>query len=357
MKIVTVGYLHGNGGAERQIIMLSNELAIRGHNVYLVVLGANKAPYMINPNVILYDLTYVEQGKMKILKRYMAFRSIVKKIQPDVTINFNLQSAYFGLFIGKNWSGKILYSERGDPYDKEYSGLLGVVRDMAVKYIDAFVFQSEGAKNFFKLHKGQKSIIIQNPVCIPPNKYIIPNKRDKRIVSVGRYHRQKNQILLIKSFAEIASEFPEYTLEIYGDGDMKKELNEKISELRLCNRIFLLPPRNDLFDHIRIASLFVLSSDFEGMPNSLMEAMALGLPSISTDCRPGGARALIQNGENGIIVPRNNISALSNAMRYMLNHKDIAEKMAKKAMNITYSHSSEMTYRRWEEFLYNVINN
>ena len=173
MRIVTVGYLHGSGGAERQIIMLSNELARRGHDVHLVVLNEYRSPYAVSDYVRIHDLTSVEQGKYRIVQRFKAFRKALSEIRPDVTINYNLQSAYFSLLVGKGRTGKVLYSERGDPYDKEYSGLLGFVRDITCKKVDALVFQSEGARDFFKIGSGQKAIVIHNSVAVPQDKGII----------------------------------------------------------------------------------------------------------------------------------------------------------------------------------------
>ena len=118
MKILTVGYLHGAGGAERQIILLSNQLAKRGHEVTLCVLSEYKSKYPIDETVDIVDLTDAESGKLSIWKRFKAFRKFVIKTSPDVIVNYNLQSAYFCLGISKNTRGKVVYSERGDPYDK-----------------------------------------------------------------------------------------------------------------------------------------------------------------------------------------------------------------------------------------------
>lgn len=157
MKIATIGYLHGSGGAERQIILLSNELSQRGHEVHLVVLNENKAPYQISSSVIVHDLTTEEGiGKFRLVRRFLALRKTLKLVKPDITINYNLQGAYFSLLIGRNFCGKILYSERGDPYDSEYSGILGMIRDFTCKHIDAFVFQSEGARNFSIYHQSRE---------------------------------------------------------------------------------------------------------------------------------------------------------------------------------------------------------
>lgn len=351
MKIATIAYLHGAGGAERQIVMLSNEMAMRGHEVHMIVLNEFKAPYSISDKVTIHDLSGKEKGKFCVFKRFLTFRENIKKIKPDITISYNLQGAYFSLLIGKSVCGKILYSERGDPYDKEYSGLLGKVRDCTCRHVDALVFQSEGAKDFFTISERQKSIVIHNSVTVPQDKYPIAEKRDNRIVTVGRLHPQKNPYLLLDAFSKIASKYPDIQLDFYGDGEMHDELQDKINHLGLDHRVTLHPSRKDIFDCIRTARLFVLSSDYEGMPNALMEAMSLGLPCISTDCRPGGARTLIEEGKNGFIVPVRDVDALAKKMMLLLDNPNIAERMAHEARHLGETHTNEVIFDKWNDFL------
>ncbi len=355
MRIATIAYLHGAGGAERQIIMLSNEMALRGHEVHMLVLNEFNSPYSISNNVIVHDLSGRENGKLGVIKRYVAFRETIKKIRPDVTINYNLQGAYFSLLTGKSVCGKILYSERGDPYDSEYSGILGKVRDYTCRRVDALVFQSEGARDFFTIGSKQKAVVIHNSVTVPQDKYPIAEKRDNRIVTVGRLHSQKNPHLLLDAFAKIAPKYPTVQLDFYGDGILHDELQDKTNNLGLEYRVTLHPSRKNIFDSIRTARIFVLPSDYEGMPNALMEAMSLGLPCISADCRPGGARTLIENGKNGFIVPVRDVNALAEKMSYLLDNPDVGERMAKEARNIGETHTNEITFNKWNDFLQSLF--
>lgn len=357
MKIVCVGYLHGAGGAERQIVMLANALAEKNHEVHLIILVENKSTYMISNKVITHDLTKIENlHGNKILIRYRKLKSEMIKIKPDLSIHYWLQSAYLCAFMTKKISGKIIYSERGNPGDSEYRGLLYVIRKLAFRRVDGFVFQSEGAQNFFSESIKKRSIIISNSVNITPGKFLIPcNKREKKIVSVGRLHPQKNQKILIEAFSIISDEFPQYTLEIYGDGPLKTDLNDQIVKLGMKRKIYLKGTTNDILDRVYAASLFVLASNYEGMPNALMEAMAIGVPCISTDCKPGGARSLISQGVNGWIVPRNNSALLAEQMRKVLLNMDKSEIIAKEATKIRIKYSHERVFDRWEQFCRKVI--
>ncbi|WP_303208403.1 glycosyltransferase [Bacteroides oleiciplenus] len=356
MKIALVGYLHGSGGAERQIIMLANALAAYNHDVYLLILAQNNPCYEISDKVNRVVLTHCEKKYgVKIINRFLAYRNCIIKLQPDVTIHYWLQSAYFTAMIPSKKRGRIIYSERGDPYDSEYYGLLGIIRNVAFKQIDGFVFQSEGAKNFFDIKVKSRSIIIHNSVSVPIDKYLVPKVREQRIVSVGRLHPQKNQKLLIDAFACISSKYPEYMLDIYGDGALQDYLENQIEKLNLKKKITIYNSRKDIFDCIRKASLFVLSSDYEGMPNALMEAMALGLPCISTDCRPGGARTLIQDGENGFIVPTNDPKALAEKIEYVLSHKQEADRVALKAHDIMNTHTQQYIFDQWNSYIMQIV--
>jgi len=352
MKIVLVGYLHGSGGAERQIILLANALSELGHNIYLFVLAAYNPCYKISDQVTVVDLT----GEKKcfgttILNRFLLYKKELARIKPNISIHYWLQSAYFTTLISRKLRGSIIYSERGDPYDREYSGILSIIRYLAFKKIDGFVFQSEGARDYFNTSIKNKSVVIHNPVSVPQGVYSVSKEREKRIISVGRLHPQKNQMLLIKAFAQIHTAIPEYTLEIYGDGPLKSQLEQQITELNLSNKVFLHKSRKDIFDCICNASLFVLTSDYEGMPNALMEAMALGLPCISTNCRPGGAQTLIQDGINGYIVPVGDIRSLAEKILFAITHPKEVQIIADKGRQIIDTHTPSRIFKQWAAFL------
>lgn len=356
MKLLFVGYLHGFGGAEKMQITLANAMAERGHEVFLVSLVADNPQYPVSEKI---KYKYIqEKGSSKIAlirNRYFALKKEIKKIKPDLTIHFWLQSAYFCAFMGKEISMRAIYAERGDPSDKEYSGLLGIIRTIAFKRLRAFVFQSKGAKNYFNKSVQKRSIIIHNPVFIKPGDYPTLTAREKRIVTVGRLHEQKNQMLLIDAFSKLSAEFSDYILEIYGDGELKEQLQDKIKNYGLQNRIFLKGTYKDIHSRIYNAALFVLTSDYEGMPNALLEAMALGLPCISTDCRPGGARELIKDGINGVIVPCGDVKRLTNSMEEMLNNQQKAIEMGNAALQVYDQFNPNVIFTKWEKFFSDLV--
>lgn len=355
MKIACIGYMHGFGGAERQLISLANQLAARSHEIYFIILAEDKICYNLDPSIKILSLLYAEKGNavQRIIRRKFALTRTLKKLKCDIVINFNFQSAYLLSFVSRKDIGKIVYSERGDPGDKEYQGLMGLIRNFVLSRIDGYVFQSEGARKFFK-----NKYVLKNGAIIPNacfNTYEpFEGQRRNVIVTVGRLSHQKNQTLLINSFAQIADKYPDYNLEIIGDGELKDTLLRQIESLNLNDRVILKGTSKNVSDAIRDASLFVLSSDFEGIPNALIEAMSLGLPCISTDCRPGGARVLITDNYDGMIVPLGDTTALAKAMDYCLSHPLQSLDMGRRAMDISQRLSPQNIYNKWEEFLYKL---
>lgn len=351
MKIVFLSYLHGFGGAEKQNVMLANAMAEKGHDVTLISICADNNCYDLSDKVKYVFLPDRKTNVFRIITRYQDIKKKLLEIKPDVTINFWFQSAYMTAFMNKSITGKVIYSERGDPGDKEYSGMMGVVRSLTLPRIDGFVFQSRGAQSYFNNSVQSRSVIIPNPVFVNVADYPEVKKRRKAIVTVGRLHPQKNQKLLIDAFSLIANQIPEYTVEIYGDGELKDELQSQINELELSDRVFLKGTSKEIHKLIYDASLFVLSSDYEGLPNTLLEAMALGIPSISTDCRPGGAREIIDDGVDGIITPIGDKEELAGAIVSIINNADKAVTFSDNGIIKMKEFRPQHIYSLWEHAL------
>ena len=163
---------------------------------------------------------------------------------------------------------------------------------------------------------------------------------------------QKRQDLLIEAFKKIAADYPDFILEFIGDGPDMEKLKAMSSDMN--DRILFPGVSENVQKDIRKASMLVLSSDFEGIPNALMEAMSLGVPCISTDCRPGGAAEILINGENGLLVPAGDSGKLAEAMRKYLDDPEFAEQMGRNAINIADTFSQEKILDQWISFIERV---
>ena len=355
MKIVFLSYLHGFGGAEKQNVMLANAMAERGHEVHLVSISADNNCYPLDERVRYRFLPDRKTNALRFVTRYQDIHRTLLELQPDLTVNFWFQSAYLCAAMSRKITGKLIYSERGDPGDREYSGALGLIRRLSLPRIDGFVFQSRGAQHYFDRTVQERSTVIPNPVFVKAGDFPPVSSRRKTIVTVGRLHPQKNQALLIRAFARIAGDFPEYTLEIYGDGELRQSLQRQIDALGLSDRVFLKGTSARIHELIRDAALFVLSSDYEGMPNTLLEAMSLGIPCISTDCRPGGAREIIEDGEDGLIVPCEDEESLAGAMAALLSDPEKAAAFSREAILRCARFAPNAIYDDWERFFLSLL--
>ena len=326
MKIVfNLGSLE-KGGAERVASNLCNYL-VRNNNVSIITSIKGNSYYKLNENIKLYNL---DQGKparsffKKNISRLKKMKYLIKKIKPDIIISFLPEPSYRILFLKIfNRKLKIIVSVRNDPKVEYKSKINRLVMKMLYPLANGFVFQTEEAKEYFSKKIQDKSIIIPNPIneefiCEP-----YTGKREKKIVTVGRLEEQKNHKMLIEAFSKLPEEFKEYKLIIYGEGSLRNKLEEQINELKLKDRVLLPGQVDNIKEKIYKASLFVLSSNYEGMPNALMEAMALGIPCISTDCPCGGPRFLIKNKKSGFLVKEEDIKTMTKLIRQVLNCNEI----------------------------------
>ena len=219
---------------------------------------------------------------------------------------------------------------------------------------NGFVFQTKEAQNYFKDSIKNNSVIIPNPISDDFLNETYEPIRRKEIVAIGRLNPQKNHKLLINAFKLVHQKFPDYILKIYGKGILQEELSLQIKELYLEEAVFLMGEVEHVNQILKGAGMFVLSSNSEGMPNALMEAMAMGLPVVSTDCPCGGPRFLIQDGVNGFLTDVGNIQALANKIIILLENPQLAERFALNAMNIIEHIKPERVYNQWRDYIQKV---
>ncbi len=282
------------GGAERVISNLSSLFADTGYESVLVTSYYSEHEYVLPPTVRRLSLEWeeVQQSRIKRnLSRIKKLRALCKKERPDILVSFMKEPNFRSVIATMGLGIKTIVSVRNDP-NVEYKGKEGrFVGKVLLPMAHGCVFQTEEAKKWFPKRLQRKSKIIYNSV--KEEFYHIERKPNKgEIVTLGRLAGQKNHSLLIDAFAEVAKRIPYATLKIYGEGPLEETLKKKIEEYGLSSRIMLPGTTSDVAGALESADLFVLSSDFEGMPNALMEAMAVGVPSFSTDCPCGGPREL-----------------------------------------------------------------
>lgn len=358
MKLILLGFMHGFGGAEKSLCTLANEMVERGHEVHLLSFSRNNLKYNLNFNVQYDYIKDVGDNKIEILcSRFKQLRNKLKKIKPDIVISFWFQLCVFSVLSRFGMDYKIVYSERGDPYDSEYSGINAVLRKLTFSFVDGFVFQTKSAENCFNKRIKNKSIVIHNAISINDKIVLTKSKKNKQIIAVGRLHSQKNFSLCVRAFKIVHEKCPDYSLIIYGDGELFFDLNNEIKKGGLEKCVEIKNSTPDIYLKMKESEIFVLSSDYEGMPNVLLEAMALGLPCVSTDYSPkGSVNEIITNNKNGIIVPRNDYEKFANAIIRLINDKNLSSRIGIEASKIINTHSHRAIYDKWNYFFERLIN-
>lgn len=333
----------GGGGAERVMAIVANYLAELNYKVSFLFTKSVDIKYEINSNikVIVNKEDTSPIGQIKFIRHNLKSKKGATCISFLTYQNLYMLTATIGLKI------KTIVSERNDPSKTLYGkNWLNSIRNILYVHADRIVFQTNGAKMFFPKKIQKKGTIILNPIN---DKLPVPEdlKREKEIVAVGRLTKQKNYPLLLKAFSKFSIEYPEYVLKIYGEGELKEELKNLATKLKIEKKVYFMGFCEDVHNKIINARMFVMSSEYEGLSNALLEAMAIGLPCISTDSPPGGARMVIKNGVNGILVENNNEKELVDALNILAKDDELVDKLAENAICIRKELSKDKICEEW----------
>ena len=344
------------GGAERVMVNLADYLHRNGVRVTLVTQYICEEEYALPAGIprILSEITPQEETGSRIgdfLARYRKLRRIFMELAPDCILSFIGKNNIMTLLCTRFTGIPAVVSVRGEPKSEYYNFPMRFLAKTLFACAAGVIVQTGAARDFFPPVIRKKAVILKNPL----NPAFVRERRterpDGRIVSVGRVDANKNHALILRAFARIAPEFPDTSLVIYGDGEKRRELIGKAQELGLSNRVQFPGAVSDVAEKIRTASAFVLSSGHEGMPNALIEAMCLGIPSISTDCPCGGPRELIEDGVNGYLIPVGDEEALADRLRRIFSDEEGAERMGKQAALLLEEYRPERVNAEWMDYL------
>lgn len=346
-KVIIVTGSMKRGGAERVISIVSNYYASLGWDVCIVSCLFPEIEYELNPNIRTIDIS--NQGKNQMLdapRLIGELRLIIKREKPYAVLSFMLRINFITAVACKGLKVRFFPSERNDPsYGR--SLFWQKAGEWAYSHSTSAIMQTRKARDCFSNIVRNKSVIIPNPVSV--QQFASENK-DEVIVTVGRLEKQKNQKMLIDAFSIFHQTHPNYRLKIFGRGSLETELKAQVDNLGLTDVVDFMGNVNDVHHQIQNASLFILTSDFEGLSNALIEAMMMGLPCISTDC--AGADEIIDNDESGKIIKRGDVPALVEAMKILIDNRELANRYAFEAhIRSLRKYDSETVCKQWKELL------
>lgn len=318
------------GGTERVVAMLANEYVARGYQVAILLFAGNQTAYPLDERIEVFIAGQPSAGNPLIqIKRLYKMRRYYKENKNCYIFSFCVRGSIFSVLAAAGIPHRLLISERNDP--TRMSGQR--IRDWSYRKAEKLILQTEDVKKCFSEDIQKKSVVIPNPIADNmPEPYA--GERKKHIVAVGRLQPQKNHKMLLESFADFHKVYTDYELHIFGIGELEAELRQQSVSLHIEESVIFEGFSPNVQREIWDSAMFVLSSDYEGISNSMIEALAMGVPVISTDCPVGGSRTYIKDGVSGILTPVGDKKALTEAMIKIAGDPEFAKKLSMNGIKI-----------------------
>ncbi len=347
------------GGAERVVSNLANRFAREGYEVLLATEWYGDNEFQIDKEVrrVHVGLREGDEGKSRIaqfLLRVKYLREFMERERPDILIAFAQRANYRALMAAPGTKVPVLISIRTDPVGHYDAWSDKVQIPLLFPRAAGCVFQTEGQRDFFAPYLQKNSRIILNPIH---EKYIgvpEPENRKKEVVQSGRLVDFKNQPMLLEAFMEVHKKHPDYVLKIYGGDsfDGTKEILESIIEKNgAWDYIHLMGASDCLEKDLIDAAVYAFSSDWEGLPNALLEAMALGLPIVATDCPCGGPRTVMEDGVSGLMVPIKDPKAMEEGINRLIENPQLGQRLGRNARKIGEIANGTAVFEQWRDYI------
>lgn len=339
------------------MVLLADALAAQGHAVSIVTL-ADAATDFFKPSPDIRriglnqqaDSTSLPQAVANNLRRARALRTCLRELCPEVLIAFGDQANVLALLASRGLPCRAIVSERNDPARHAIGRLWSGLRRLAYPWADVVVVQTAGVQDWMRrtIPKA-RPVVIPNPVP-PPTVTARPGERRPTVIGVGRLFLQKGFDRLIEAFATVAPDFPEWRLKLVGDGPLRDELAALAETLGVAEKVEFTGRSPHPEAHLAEAGLFVLPSRYEGFPNALLEAMALGLPVVAFDC-PSGPSAIITHGVDGLLVAADDVAALADSMARLMADRDERHRLGKSAVSVLDRFGIAAVLAEWERLI------
>ena len=331
-RICFVGGGVDRGGAGKMLKFVANSCS--SHFLEVLMLAYQKErPSGIYSNIKYRTVT--NSGSSTITRRIYVIRSIrktIKDFRPDVVCAFTSECSVMARLATLGLDCKFVSAERADPYTLPL--IWKAMTKITYRSSDACFFQLEKARDFYGKSIFHKSYVIPNPFILPQGISPFYGNRKKTIVSAGRFVKEKGFDVLIDAFYNISNIYPDYKLVLYGDGPLKFDYLNRAEKYGILSKVELPGYVSNVAEKIREDGIFVLTSRFEGIPNVLIEALSVGIPTVSTDCTPGGPRYLTDNGNRGLLVPVDDSKALADTICRLIEDEALYHRLEKQGPEI-----------------------
>ncbi len=346
-RIAVISHSAGNGGAERVATLVANNFVKEGHDVSFYAIHSDLREYYLDEKVK-YEYCDVKQsGVAGQFLRSVKLAQWIKKNRIEVMVSLVYNE---GIFLVGNRSLKKIYSLRNDPTKFYNSGINKLLRNKVYADADYVVFQTPDARDYFGDDVKEHGILIANPLKegLP---YWNQENYKKEIVVACRINKQKNLFMLLEAFKKVCEVRDDYKLAIYGEGELKEVLISFADSLGIGELVEFRGYTNEIHSIMANSAIYVSSSDYEGISNSMIEALAIGIPSVCTDCPVGGARMFIKNGESGFLTPVGDSEAMAEKLLLLMDSEELKIKFSTESRKIREELSEEKIYSKWNELV------
>lgn len=348
----------GAGGTERVVNVVANRWAERGRSVTVLTFEPPKGPsyYSYDPRVSIRRLGQDQEtgrrgpigATRRTVRRTTELRRAILDASPDLVISFLARTNVQTLLATRGLDLPVVVSERNNPELQTFGPVWDWLRARLYPRAFSLVTMTQGALDFFPEPMRPRGRVIPNPVELPAGWR--ERRGGNRLVAVGRLVPQKGFDLLLEAFATVARDFPAWELVIWGEGAERGRLERQRDALGLRDRVRLpgVTGRPGLW--VEDADAFVLSSRYEGWGIVLLEAMAAGLPVVSFDCE-WGPRDMVEDGVDGLIVPREDVAALARALAAVAGDAGLRERLGAAARASARRFTPERVVACWDELV------
>ena len=347
-KVAIVAQGLSNGGAERVASILANHFISKGYDTLFISVYNDDRQYFLDKRIKITNIKSRRKNKLfRLIDRNIKIYRELKKFGADTIFSFITNELIWSEIRGLS----VIFSLRNDPNNVDNTFIASHLRQFAYKNAKHIVFQTQGAADYFSEQIRLKSSIIANPIQTSNFPFWFKHNHRKTFMTACRLNKQKNIPMLIRAFVEIHKQYPEYTLEVYGKGELKNELNDMIVQNDATSYIHLLGNVNNIHEKMSECAAFILPSDYEGLSNSMLEALAIGIPCICTDCPPGGAREFIKNEVNGLLTPVGDEKAMYDAIEKLILNPDMGYSFSKYSSRIRRDLDAKVICEKWERLI------